>query len=501
MLVCPAWSDLPSTADASSFPLHVKDVAGSVDYDAVLNLPVTDPEILNHLRIALRWVRDITMYTNRRLPPYRRYPPRLTDEHMATLRKYGKFVIVSHPRCGVKAFFVIEWAKKRLRSIFAPDINAVISKDELQASRLPLRPFVRSIVAEYLWMLQFDFASFYDQLPVAPEIQPLFSVVGRECLANLPMGFRAAVEVAQAISLVIADLGFDDVAVIVYIDNILLLCNDPARLVEAANVLLERAKKVGAVFNDYSLTPTQTDDFIGEHFDLAASTRTNSAKTKDKLQHALTNIQSFVSFRDIAALFGLLFFASEVADLKLAKFFPALTYYRAAMSAVASRSWDDLAPPLIGAALESAAAWLTEARTATPAPIVLPPTSPTFTIYCDASEWGWGAVSIGPNAVHHLSGQWSEEDRKRYNVKSSLVAEPLGIWRAVSAVATLTTPAITIFTDHKNLTFKKKYSKNKNYNDLYEKLDTQYKNTRFTFNFIPGVQNTMADFLSRGSKK
>ena len=499
MLSCPAWSDLFGHGDASHLDLQAKDVAGSVKYDKVVALAERNPDLLAHLHTALRWVLDADFLCARPLPHFRRYVPRLSDKDILLLDSVKKFCKVFKPRCSVKAFSVPEWAKKRRRPIFWPDINECISVAELQPSRLPQRADVRAAVASYKFMLQFDFMSFYDQLPLAESVRPLFSFQGRTCLANLPMGFRPAVEVAQAISLVLADLQLPGVRTIVYIDNILLLCDDPVALRAAGDLFVQRATSCGAVFNAYTLDPVQSETFLGESYDLVAGTRTNSAKTLSKVTFVSENLAMMRTFTDVASLFGLLFFASEVANLHLAFYFEALQYYRHAMSLVAKdEDWSGTAPAMSAVAYDKVTKWLGDVRTAAPTPIVAPITAPTLTIYCDASAHGWGAVSLSQNAVLHLSGVWSDHDKINNNIGSSLVAEPLGIWRAVSAVVTRNTPCVRIFTDHKNLTNGKNYARNVDYNNLYKKLAETYPDVSFIFSFIPGKENTIADLLSRG---
>lgn len=387
----------------------------------------------------------------------------------------------------------------RRRPIFWPDINAVIFPYELQSSRLPLRGEVRAAVAAFRFMLQYDFMSFYDQLPLGEFVRPFFSYDGRTCLANLPMGYRPAVEVAQAVSLVLADLKLPGVRVIVYIDNILLLCDDPVALAKAGELFVSRAKSCGACFNTFSPVPVQTETFLGEVYDLVARTRTNSAKTLSKIDFVIENFRFMRSFKDVASLFGLLFFASEVANLRLAFYYEALSFYRHAMSLVATHEdWHSTAPAMSAAALENVTAWLHDVRNAAPTPIVAPVSAPTIDIYCDASGYGWGALSLSQNAVLELSGVWSQEDIITNNIQSSVSAEPLGIWRSVSAVVTKSTPCVRIFTDHKNLTGGKDYARNFEYNDLYKKLAETYPKVQFIFSFIPGKENVIADLLSRG---
>lgn len=480
-------------------PLHVKPVAGSVNYDAVLALPQCARGKDNLTRV-LRWVRDRSFYDRITLPAFRRYHPRFSTDDLTKLRQANKFTF-SRPRCGVKAFCVPEWSKERRRPIFWPDLNESIPKDMLMKGIIPLRDEVRQKVSDSRWSVQFDFASWYDQLPLAADISPLFSVNGTTCLSSLPMGFRPSAEVAQIVSAAITDFPLPKgVNVIVYIDNVRFGGSNKEGVREAAKTFVKRCKTVGAILNEYSIEPVQQEDFLGEHYDLVKQTRTLTTKTLEKAALAKDLIkENNMTYRQLAAVFGLLFFCSDVLRADISSFFVALRAFRRRMSEVSK--WDSLASPLCAKETSNLQEWLRIVTTNAPTPIWTDRShEPDITIYCDASSYGWGAVSTSKTGVQQASGQWSDSDRSKHDTQHSSRAEPLAVQRAALALVSTGFKKVQIFSDHQGLIYagNARYGKSEAYNDMCRFLKKCFPQTLFEFKFVPGVENTIADGLSRG---
>ena len=419
---------------------------------------------------------------------------------MQLLTKSGKFVSC-RPRCSVKSFSIPEWSKERRRPLFWPDLNASISRDLLLKDYIPLKREIRKKVFHSEWSVQFDFASWYDQLPMDAEISPLFSVDGKTCLRSLPMGFRPSAEVAHIITEVIADFPLPEgVNVVVYIDNIRFGGLNKVDVQKAASDFLARADKVGAVLNERSCVPKRQEDFLGERFNLTKKTRCLTKKTLDKVRAALTVLPSRMSYRQVAAVFGLSFFCSEVLDLPLAKHFKAMRYYRKTMAAV--DHWDNVAPSLSDEDKKSLTCWLKAILHNKPVPTWTSDESfPTLTIYCDASAYGWGAVCVSSSGVKEAGAPWSEEEKSRHNVQLSTVAEPLAVNKAVAAFVSTSCQHVKIMSDHQGLIFAGNagYGKGLDYNNMCLKLLEAFPDTTFSFEFIPGELNVLADALSRNA--
>ena len=426
----------------------------------------------------------------------------MSADDLKVLESAGKFM-KTRPRCSVKAFTIPEWAKRRRRPIFWPDLNKYIGRDVLLQGYIPLRHDIRRKVNDSAWSVQFDFASWYDQLPLHEKISTFFSVNGSTCLASLPMGFRPSAEVAHIITEAIADFPLPDgVNVVVYIDNIRFGGPNKEGVEKAAREFLQRADVVGAVLNERDTTPKRKEDFLGERFDLVKKTRRLTGKTIEKVKAAASALEAPMSFRQVAAIFGLLFFCSEVLQLSLARVFKALRYYREQMSRVTD--WDDTAQRPSAEALLEIRAWITKANRNTAVPIFECDESfPELTIFCDASAQGWGAVCISSSGVHQAGAPWTADEVARHDVGHSTIAEPLAVRHAVHAFVSTRCSKVKIRSDHQGLVFAGNagYGKSEAYNTMCVTLEESFPNTRFVFEFIPGALNTLADEISRRWEK
>ena len=124
-----------------------------------------------------------------------------------------------------------------------------------------------------------------------------------------------------------------------------------------------------------------------------------------------------------------------------------------------------------------------------------------MTIVCDASEWGWCAVGLAGEQIYTRSMPWSDEDRRMYNVQSSVTAEPLGILRACLILLPPTAHGtVTILTDHSSLMLAASAPVVVHCNEYHSCLDrlrVAFPRLKFVFRFIPGKSN-IADRGSRG---
>ena len=452
------------------------------------------------LKQVLRWVRDREFYERIVLPAFRRYRPRFTAGDFIKLKDANKFIF-ARPRCGVKAFCVPEWSKNRKRPIFWPDLNAAIPKSMLMKGIIPLRDEVRRKISSSRWSVQFDFASWYDQLPLAKDISPLFSVDGKRCLSSLPMGFRPSAEVAQIISQAITDFPLPEgVNVIVYIDNVRFGGPNKEGVRQAAKTFVERCDAVGAILNERSTEPIEKEDFLGEHYNLVKKTRTLTSKTLEKTRLAKDLIKSNnMTYRQMAAVFGLLFFCSDVLRSDVSSFFVALKAFRRRMSEVSR--WDSTAPPLQQEEIDNLNEWMHSVSSNSPTPIWIDRSGePEITIYCDASSYGWGAVSTSKSGVHHASGKWNEHEKTNQGTQHSAKAEPLAVERAALALVSTGMKKVKIFSDHQGLIYagNAQYGKSEAYNNMCHSLKRYFPSTIFDFAYVPGIENTVADGLSRG---
>lgn len=316
------------------------------------------------------------------------------------------------------------------------------------------------------------------------------------------MGFRPAVEVAQAITLMLVDFKLPEgVRSSSYIDNVRFVGPSKKSVEEAGRTFTDRCQQVGAIIGSSSKA-TQTDDFLGERYDYKKATRKITTKTIDKLKYARELIlkSAPLSFRQLAAIFGLVFYASSVLDLKLSPFYSSLSFYRAQMSQVTT--WEDQSLPMPPKERQQTINWIASLLNNKPVPTVKEsPSEPELTLYVDASEYGWGCVSIGKSSTRTYAGTWSKEDRDYNKVESSVTSEPLGAYRAIRCTVSTSMKAVRVYTDHTGLVYagKRGYGKAYTYNHLLQKLSEEYRNTIFLFEYIKGSHNP-ADAYSRGKQ-
>lgn len=449
------------------------------------------------LLLALRWIEDITKYDEIILPPFRKYKQRFSKADIIKLVKNNKFIYIT-PRCSVKGFTVPEWKKKRRRPIFWPDINKYISPSMLAPSTLPRQDDARKQGMHGAYSLQYDMISWFDQIPLVKAISALFSVFGSLCLASLPMGFRPAVEVAEAIIKALVDFELPQgVTVLTYIDNVRFIGPTAESVLEAGKMFRQRCDFVGAKINEQEDTPLQEDEFLGTRYNYVQKTRCLSNNTIDKLNFVLSNLKTNLTHRQIASVLGLLFFSSDVLNHPIAKHYHTMTWYRGLMANVPN-NWDEVAPS-IGPVANDLQQWIETLIQNTPTAMFVSVPDYDLQLFIDASDYGWGCVSFTRGSVKEAGQRWSDEERSRFNLASSVVSEPLGAWKAIAQNVTKDHKHVLVVTDHLPLKYagNRGYGKAWSYNELCKKLGEHFPTTKFTFAYIKGEQN-IADGISRG---
>lgn len=485
----------------NDLPLHVHEhVCNSLNLAKVLQLSANTAETQEHLETALRWVNDSSRYDFARIKSLARLHHRssLTTNDVNKLNKCGKFVFAP-ALCGVKSFPIPEWNKLRRRPIFWPDINALISKDMLQRSRIPLKDYVRRQVKRGTWSVQFDFKSWFDQIALIAEISRFFAFDGDMCLGQLPMGFRPAVEVAQAITLKLIDFEYPEgVEAIAYIDNVRFVGPDEEAVKLAGQRFKDRCLNVGAIIGTEN-KPTQIDEFLGEKYDHVNELRSLTGKVMEKVTLARSLIlgNAPLTYRQLAAIFGVLFYSSNVLDVSLAEYYTALRFYREQMSKVSR--WNDTSDSIPAAPRQNLLNWFKLIIKNKPTPSFRTISDEyDLTLYVDASDYGWGCVSTNNQITKIYSRQWTEADRSAHKVASSVSSEPLGALRAIMATTSTHMKQVRIYTDHMGLVYagNRGYGKARTYNSVMEQLNRMYPNTKFEFTHIKGAINP-ADKFSR----
>lgn len=498
----------------SRLPIQQKPVIGSIKYPQLLSLSNSTPAKRSSLIHSLGWCNNSDgRYEDiaSRGQPTRRTTVRLPNADVEIQLKLLKFKVIDDILHGCNIFTVIEAAKQRRRLIVEPLLNDWITKQDLLGIELPSKGFLRDMATKR-YFLQLDASSFFDQFSVTESVMKFLGIsIGERKFAytTLPMGFRPSCDVAQSTAEFLLDFEHPTVLTAAYIDNFIFAGDDKEKFLDAVSTFRDRCSTAGVILNDDPVDIHGSEiDVLGEHYSRhgnpSSFTRSLTSSSCEKLQAATKLIEfqtlSLISRRQMAAVFGILFFASGVLEVCPAPYFYALRAYRE--MAAETKDWDSTANRLSSSALHELRGWLQICSLNTPIPIVSakPIFFPSIDIIVDASAWGCGAVISRDGKVTEFSRRWSLEELNTLNLKSSVVAEPRGVESAV--MHTLEAGfggSVRIHTDHMPLVYaaSRGFASCFWYNKLLLSLRACFPNATFEFVFIPG-HNNPADRLSRG---
>lgn len=513
----PKTQDICPDRKCTDLPLHAKPVDGSIDIDALVSLALKHNA--TPLISALSWLCDGSLYS--KLPLHlvqRKDRCALSVPDLEILLQLDRYEFAAadtteNALMFCRAFTVPEISKNRRRHILEPLINDIITgSGEIQ---LPTRSEIRKGLKKYTILL--DAASFYDQFRLGPEVRRFFAVrsrwLGTLVYKNLPMGFKKSCTIAQRTAELMLDFvnpTGGPVYKVAYIDNFLFSADNKEDLLAAVKEFRSRCDSVGLVLNepdgdDTSLI-TQKFEFLGVWYDCSSENEqewqsANTEKTLAKLELVLTTLtKNNLTWRQQAAIFGILFFAESVAPLRgagLANYFDALAHLRQKLTNVSN--WDAPAVPFSPLASVQLREWCKRACENECLFFKKKSCLPTCEIYVDASSTGWGCIATTERGTSHYAGKWSNHDHEMFNLHSSVAAEPLALRRAVLAVTSTLHPktAIRAFVDHQGLfwAFHRGHSRVHAYNECIRYVHTICQ-CPIEVHFVAGINNC-ADALSR----
>jgi integrase len=457
-----------------AMPMASKDVAAAINVFAVPAL-VRSPELRTFVESTLRWTYDDTKFLELLATPptvlLRRRASascRLLPAEIALQLRLGKYSIAdpSTITSWCRVFTLPQPIKRVKRHICEPLLNDLFTSTPTVRFRTAAER--RAAISRFQggWAVSLDLASFFDQIPLGEKVRRFFGIRAHGqtlTMSVLPMGFRPSAQIGQAITWAICDIppsADDSWTLLSYIDNILVLARSKEEAERIARLLIDRAASIGAVFNDVAqgVTASQSFDFLGGSYDLVAGSVKQTEKTATKVavvESFLTSSQHSDSLvcsrRDVAAMVGLFLFASSSCAVAhdLPDYYSALRFYR---DYVASGTcpWD--APVAIGAAaLRSFRAWAAALR-ANPGAAISGEASlgaAPDVLFVDSSEQRWAVVHLRDSHVSVYSEEWSDDDRRRWDLRSSVASEPLGLQRALCrCIAPAATTGVVVYTDH-----------------------------------------------------
>lgn len=474
----PAHSELGlgGRPDTTDWPLHVKPGLQTLSWNAIMRIAPTSCHPM--LDQARRWVSDPALYGT---PKTSYASTRLSEAQLQILIDAGKLDPI--PRCEAKAYcsgwLLPQERKRRLRPIFEPSINRTLLSGELLAQAYPSRLERRQQMVGAETFVELDFAAFFDQIELSPDVRPYFTVMSRgSCyaLTRLPMGASFAPGVAQAItwSLVAAtQRQHPDVQFATMIDNVR-ISGDRTSVAAAARLFIRLCQEARITLNEVDIDAQLCADsgvFLGELYSKGSQRGqwfiSNSERTVEKIRAATAlwrqqPVPAALTRRNFAAYAGLLLFAAHTINVPLADHFELLRGYSAIVagcppvdSGATARGFWDQPLPFLEPSLQSHLMALADVLIANrPVPITAQAKTPhdeTYDtiVYIDASQNAWAAIVVD-NVNSPRSTTSLLQQRWRDTLRFSAWAEPRAVHRCLRHLSLREKPPrrIAVVTDH-----------------------------------------------------
>jgi len=451
----------------------------------------------------------------------------LTMDDIHKLQEYNVIeeIAPAEVRGGIKVFTVREPAKDRRRAIKCPeDINS--ADLEVPPCDQATKAQIIGLVHNGQFAVQFDFAAFYDQFVQSDEVSALQCFKkGRKWYrqVTLPMGSRQAPAVAHSATRKIADFPGRECVNASIIDNHIIIGNDRDAVRRDGKRFVDRVAQVGGKLNEDVHTDGEIDELIcseiewgGVKMSLIEKTVTLTDKVRNKLRASWANRMSW-NHRGVAAHFGLLFWALGLSNVNPGSYFPALQYYAYMCRGFSecdmdSDYWDE--PAVVwGTAMAALEEWTAAVLEGGPRRVPSPEecSKRDWIVCVDSCAIGWGYVAIDTvsGEIRTHGERWDQRFRleNRHRLHQSIFTEPAGVHRMACHLLRHTGQfqSVTVYTDSVTTMC----SGNKGYSARSEAVNESIVNLRkvfpaeyfaFDFKHIAGIENVVADALSRGRK-
>jgi hypothetical protein len=236
-----------------------------------------------------------------------------------------------------------------------------------------------------------------------------------------------------------------------------------------------------------------------------------STKAKLAAAKGVLNLTSAPTYRQVAAIFGIILFACAVIEgspaAALDSRFSELAIFRQMMSVAQSAGWNAAGPRWSDFAVTSLVAWIDELLAAAPVPAVAHevPGADTIDLTIDASAWGVGVIARTAQKVQLHALKWNADEHavlQQSKYASSRTEPCAAVKAALVCIPPTVAPGtiVTIVTDHMGLVFaaRRGYGRTWAYNEALRRLRTSFPGLTFRFRWLPGAENEVADALSRG---
>jgi len=436
----------PRSKENSVLPLHCKDVARSLNFDALENLPSVDPACVAQYSFWKRYAVDASCYAD---VPIKRTIERQTrlsakeldmlisQEHIAEIDPHeieGEVIVFTRP----------EPAKNRRRRIgWTFDINECTPKSNSPTHPISItrKTEVISAVHDGEWAISLDFAGWFDQIPIAEEVsrRMCFRVGDKYfCLLTLAMGMTHSVGLACNVTDRLLDFPRKSSRVCKCIDNILFVGTRDAVLADAAT-FRDRCAAAGAILNDAEKTLEellmQRGEWCGVFLDLNKKTVQLTQKCLDrtKLSWALRH---HWTWRGLLACMGLLFWSYGLVSVQVQLKFALLSFLSRISADLQDRPELLDAPARIWpSALKDIEEWVSRIAANEPRAVPDRRSDAEWIIATDASLYGWGYVALcsATGQTTSFGAPWSKEAVQQFGglLGRSTWAEPRAVVNAL----------------------------------------------------------------------
>jgi hypothetical protein len=483
-----------------------------MDWDGAMRLPM-DEEARNRLVEMKRVICGTECYASvPRIGPQQLEHCRVAEGGFYKMLEVGQVELLPTDQGAeqtLRMFGVLEVAKKRWRMI---KHTANINDADLPVFpvKFPTSQELDDGASKGPMVACIDFAAYYDQIGLSPPTRNLHCFRGPDGavyrLTRLPMGQRQAVAVACALTAAV--LSFDHQSCVqTCIDNIRFVGKREDVLADLTETV-RRCRMVGLTINEVakdcpleevSQLISSKSTFMGRLYDHREKTVCLAEKTVSKLRLVLDYMRTHrASWRNVAALLGLLFFAQHVLQLPISQFGNAFRMYREVSRQLANDecSWDQEAV-MQRCQWDELQGWASMAITNRPRS--LEDKIYTDVICTDASKYGWGFchLNIATGGVNINQGEWPVEFEY---AGVSTRAESQAIYKAIHmCIPASEKRTVLLLTDAEVSAncINKRYAKAWYINWILYCLVSRFPYLEIRAQHIPGETN-IADGVSRG---
>ena len=351
------------------------------------------------------------------------------------------------------------------------------------------------------WAVSIDLVDAYLHVPVARAAQQFLGfAVGNEVYQYrvLPFGLKTAPRIfTRLVQTVAAHLRQRGIKIFVYLDDWLIVANSASMLRRHLKVTLDLVAKLGFLVNyeKSHLEPTQSPEFLGAKLDLNMCLARPLVHRIDKVQKIgrflldKTHVQARLWLQFLGLLASLVDTVPECRQRMRKIQMDFLTQYRPQrdpMTQIITRT---------KGMTQAVIWWITPNALEVGKPF-LPPV-PSLTILTDASKMGWGAVLDRDKA----QGLWGEKDKSQHinvlemrAIQHALLIFKEKIQKETVLIKSDNLTVVSYINKQGGTRSKKLCNLTLEILEWCNSLDT-----KLVASHIPGKDNYVADFLSRGS--